>query len=79
MEKYYVAMRFGTATLVDVREPDFFRGEKKQEYVERAGHITGALNLPASEAYTKLGTFKTKEELETIAARVVGTDKSKEI
>ncbi len=79
VEKYYVAMRFGTATLVDVREPEFFRGEKKQEYVEKAGHITGAVNLPASEAYTKIGTFKTKEELEAIAAKVVGTDKSKEV
>jgi thiosulfate/3-mercaptopyruvate sulfurtransferase len=79
VEKYYVAMRFGTATLVDVREPALFSGEKKQEFVERAGHITGAVNLPASEAYTGLGTFKKKEELEAIAAKVVGTDKSKEI
>ena len=79
VEKDYVASRLGKAIFVDVREPVLFSGEKKQEFVAKAGHIPGAVNLPASEAYTKLGTFKTKEELETIAARVVGTDKSKEI
>ena len=79
VEKGYVASRFGRATFVDVREPALFSGEKKQEFVERAGRIPGAVNLPASEAYTKLGTFKTKGELEAIATKVVGTDKSKEI
>ena len=79
VEKDYVASRFGRATFVDVREPALFSGEKKQEFVERAGRIPGAVNLPASEAYTKLGTFKTKGELEAIATKVVGTDKSKEI
>lgn len=79
VEKYYVASRFGRATFLDVREPALFSGEKKQDFVERAGRIPGAVNLPASEAYTELGTFKKKEELEAIAAKVVGTDKSKEI
>jgi len=34
------------------------------------------VNLPASAVYTKLGTFKKKEDLEILA---VGKDKSKEI
>lgn len=79
VEKDYVASRFGRATFVDVREPALFSGEKKQEFVERAGRIPGAVNLPASEAYTKLGTFKTKEELEAIAVKAVGADRSREI
>lgn len=79
VEKDYVANRLGKATFVDVREPVLFTGEKKQEFVERYGRIPGSVNLPASEAYTKLGTFKKKEELDALAARVVGTDRSKEI
>lgn len=78
-EKDYVTSRLGKATFVDVREPVWFSGEKKQEFVGKSGHIPGAVNLPASTAYTDLGTFKKKEELETIADRAVGRDKSKEI
>jgi len=37
------------------------------------------VNLPASEAYTPTGTFKSPKELEAIASKAVGTDKSKEI
>jgi thiosulfate/3-mercaptopyruvate sulfurtransferase len=79
VEKDYVASRLGKATFVDVREPVLFSGAKKQDFVEKAGHIPGAVNLPASAAYTKLGTFKSKEELAALAAAVVGKDKSKEI
>ncbi|MCX5833500.1 MAG: sulfurtransferase [Deltaproteobacteria bacterium] len=79
VEKAYVASRLGKATFLDVREPTLFSGEKKQEFVEKAGRIPGAVNLPASEAYTKLGTFKKKEELEAIVTTVVGADRSREI
>jgi thiosulfate/3-mercaptopyruvate sulfurtransferase len=79
VDKAHVASRLGKATFLDVREPVLFSGKKKQEFVEKSGRIPGAVNLPASEAFTKLGTFKKKEELESIAARVVGTDRSKEI
>lgn len=79
VEKAYVASRLGKATFVDVREPAWFRGEERQGFVEKAGRIPGAVNLPASEAYTELGTFKKKEALEAIVARVVGSDRSKEI
>jgi len=78
-EKDYVVSRLGKAIFVDVREPVLFSGAKKQEFVEKAGHIPGAVNLPASEAYTKLGTFKKKENLEILAVAAVGKDKSKEI
>ncbi|HAR96703.1 MAG TPA: hypothetical protein DCR97_12195 [Deltaproteobacteria bacterium] len=79
VEKEYVAGRLGKATFVDVREAVLFGGEKKQEFVKRYGRIPGSVNLPASGAYTELGTFKKKEELEALAAKVVGTDRSKEI
>jgi thiosulfate/3-mercaptopyruvate sulfurtransferase len=79
VEKDYVVSRFGKATFVDVREPVLFGGTKKQDFVEKAGHIPGAVNLPASSAYTKLGTFKKKEDLEILAVTAVGKDKSKEL
>jgi thiosulfate/3-mercaptopyruvate sulfurtransferase len=50
---------------------------KIEDYQE--GHIPGAVNLLASEAYTKLGTFKKKDDLENLAIAAVGKDKSKEI
>ena len=78
-DKAYVAGRLGKAAFVDTRETKWFTGEKKQEFVPKAGHIPGSVNLPASEAFTPLGTFKSKGELEAIAARAVGADRSKEI
>jgi thiosulfate/3-mercaptopyruvate sulfurtransferase len=78
-EKDYVISRFGKATFVDVRELAMFSGERKQEFIGKTGSIPGAVNLPASVAYTDLGTFKKKQDLEVLAATIVGKDKSKEI
>jgi len=79
VEKDYVVSRMGKATFLDVREPVLFSGAKKQDFVEKSGHIPGAVNLPASAAYTPQGTFKKKEELESLAAAAVGRDKTREI
>ena len=78
-DRAYVMSRLGKAVFVDVREPELYTGKTKQVYEARAGHISGAVNLPVSEAFTRLGTFKSRSELETIAVQVVGSDKSKEI
>ena len=78
-DKDHAVKQFGKALFVDVREKVLYTGEKKQEFVTRAGHIPGSVNLPASEAYASRGTFKSRQELEAIASRVVGTDKSTEI
>jgi len=78
-DKEYVKSRLGKAVFVDVRERALFSGDKKQAFVERAGHIPGAINLPMSEAFTKLGNFKSKKELEDIARASVGTDLSRDI
>lgn len=75
----YVASRLGKATFVDVREPEVFSGKKKLPFVARAGRIPGAVNLPASAAYTERGTFKSKEELAAVAVQALGTDTSREI
>jgi thiosulfate/3-mercaptopyruvate sulfurtransferase len=77
--KDYVLGSIGKATILDVREPDFYAGKKKLPFVARLGHIKGALNLPTSGAYKADGTFKEKEELKALAAAAAGADKDKEI
>jgi thiosulfate/3-mercaptopyruvate sulfurtransferase len=65
----HVLETLGSATLVDVRSPEEFSGEKiapdhlpqEQPYV--AGHIPGAKNIPWGKAASEDGTFKTAEEL----------------
>ena len=72
----------GTA-LVDVRSPKEFSGELiapenlPQEGAQRAGHITGAANVPWSAAVAKDGRFKSADELRAIYAGK-GLDGSKE-
>jgi thiosulfate/3-mercaptopyruvate sulfurtransferase len=65
----HVLESLGSATLVDVRSPEEFSGEKfapdhlpqEQPYV--AGHVPGAKNIPWSKAANEDGTFKSAEEL----------------
>ena len=60
------------ATLVDVRSPEEFSGEKiapdhlpqEQPYV--AGHVPGAKNIPWGKAANEDGTFKTVDELKEL-------------
>jgi thiosulfate/3-mercaptopyruvate sulfurtransferase len=74
-----VMSRLGKALIVDVREPDFFAGKKKLEFVPKMGHIKGAVNLPSSWLYNQDGTYKDKAALESAVAPVVGKDLSREM
>lgn len=76
--KDHVLSAMGKSVIVDTRMPDYFFGVSKLDFVARAGHIQGAVNLPAPWIFTKDGTFKDKADLEAMAAGVIGTDKSKE-
>jgi len=71
--------RLDKALIIDVREPDFYAGKKKMDFVAKLGHIKGAVNLPTSLLYEKDGTYKTKDALAGIAAGVAGSDLSREI
>jgi thiosulfate/3-mercaptopyruvate sulfurtransferase len=77
--KDYVLGRIGKSIIVDTRMPDFFFGVSKLPIVGKAGHIMGAVSLPSPWIFGEDGAFKAKEELEAMAAGVIGTDKSKEI
>lgn len=79
VSKDYVLKNMKTAVLVDVRLPDFFFGVSKLPFVPKAGHIPGAVCLPTAWAYTKEGVFKPKDDLEAMAAGVIGKNKSAEV
>lgn len=52
-----------TATLVDARAAEKYRGEKEPTY-HKAGHIPGAVNFPVQHALEAPGVWKTKQELQ---------------
>jgi len=79
VKKDYVMNNVGKAIIVDVREPDFYQGNKKLDFVAKPGRIKGSVSLPTSQACKKDGTFKTKDELASLVANAVGKDTSKEI
>ncbi len=74
-----VKAAIGKETIVDARDPDFYQGKKKLDFVARAGRIKTAVNLPSMAAYNPNGTFKDKKELADMAAKAVGSDLNKNI
>jgi thiosulfate/3-mercaptopyruvate sulfurtransferase len=79
VNKDYVMKNLDKAIIVDVRPADFYSGEKKQTFVERAGHLKNAKNLPWGTLLNEDKTYKSKDEIEKIMAPVIGTDKTKTI
>lgn len=77
--KNYLKEREGKLVLLDVREREFFTGEKKMDCVAKAGHISGAFNMPTSCAFNADKTFKTKKELAAIVEPVAGKDLNRAI
>jgi len=73
-DKNHVKERLGKLILLDLREREFFTGEKKMDCVPVRGHIPGAFNMPTSCAFNEDRTFKTKEELRAIAEEAAGKD-----
>ena len=74
-----VTAKLGKAILVDTCLPEFFFGIAKIPIVAREGRIPQSVNLPSAWIFSKEGAFKTREDLEAMAAGVVGKDKSAEI
>jgi len=77
--KAYVMGALGKAVLADVRPPEFFKGEKKLEFVPATGRIKGAVNLPPGLLFNADNTYKNKAEIEAAAKPIVGADLDKEI
>lgn len=78
-DKKYLNENKDKIVLLDVREREFFTGEKKMDCVAKAGHIPGAFNMPTSCAFNADKTFKTREELAAIVEPVAGKDRGKAI
>lgn len=74
-------MNASDTVMVDVRSPDEYTGKILSppglpETCQRGGHIPGAKSIPWAQACNEDGTFKTKEELETLyASKGVTPDK----
>ncbi len=77
------ASETGDHVIVDIRGPKEYSGEiiappGLQETAVRAGHVTGAVNMPWSRAVAEDGRFKSPDELREIFAEA-GVDGSKPI
>ena len=72
----YIKNNMGRLILLDVREREFFTGEKKMDCVPLRGHIPGAFNMPTSCAFNEDKTFKSKEELSAIVEAAAGKDRN---
>ncbi|NLA41112.1 MAG: sulfurtransferase [Smithella sp.] len=75
-DKNYVKEKLDKLILLDLREREFFTGERKMDCVPMRGHIPGAFNMPTSCAFNEDRTFKTKEELTVIAEAAAGKDRN---
>lgn len=67
------ASQTGSHAIVDIRSPDEFSGkiiapEGFKETAIRAGHITGAVNVPWGSAVAEDGRFKSPDELRAVYA-----------
>ena len=66
-----VQQALGKVSLVDVRSPAEFTGEilappGLMETCQRGGHIPGAANIPWGKACNEDGTFKSRDQLESL-------------
>ena len=70
--KHIISVKEGAGSLVDVRSPAEFSGEKlhmpeyPQEGALRGGHIPGAQSIPWAQAVNEDGTFKSADDLLTL-------------
>lgn len=75
----YVAANLNKIPLIDARDAAVYAGSVIEPWAAKAGHIPGALSLPAPALWNTDGTYKTKAEIETIVKGVAGDDRNKEI
>lgn len=77
------AVDAGDHVIVDIRSPDEFSGkviapEGFKETAIRAGHVSGAVNVPWGKAVQEDGRFRSPEELKALYAEA-GVDGSKPV
>jgi thiosulfate/3-mercaptopyruvate sulfurtransferase len=77
--KAEVIAAIGKIILIDDRAPEFFKGEKKQDFVAQAGRVKGAKNLPSADAFNADGSLKKLAELKKLAQDAVGANPARPI
>jgi thiosulfate/3-mercaptopyruvate sulfurtransferase len=79
VSKAYVLDKISKTVIVDNRTPEVYSGAKTEPWAPKAGHIKGAVNLPAPLVFKEDGLIKSKNELADMAKKVIGSDRDKEI
>jgi thiosulfate/3-mercaptopyruvate sulfurtransferase len=74
----HVLGKIGESVILDARIPEVYFGIETEPWALKPGHIERAVNLPAPWVFAKDGLLKSRDQLEQIAASVLGADKSKE-
>jgi thiosulfate/3-mercaptopyruvate sulfurtransferase len=74
-----IAIQAGKTSLIDVRSPQEFTGEifappGLPETCQRAGHIPGARNVPWGKVCNEDGTFRSRDELESLYCSAGATE-----
>ncbi|MCC6486746.1 MAG: sulfurtransferase [Candidatus Hydrogenedentes bacterium] len=67
-EEVEAAAGSGQSCVADLRSADYYRGEKKAEIAQKAGHIPGSSNLPAEDFIAENRTVKLLPELEALVS-----------
>ncbi len=75
----YVKANTENALIVDARDVEVYKGSVIEPWANKAGHIPGAVSLPAPLLWNTDGTYKTKTEIASIVSNVVGDDRNREI
>lgn len=81
VSKEQVAADIGdrSKVLIDARDATVYDGTVVEPYAPVAGHIPGALSLPAPQLWNDDGTFKSREDLRALVTRVLGRKPAKQI
>lgn len=75
----YVKANTGNALIVDTRDAEVYAGNVTEPWASKAGHIPGAVSLPAPSLWNNDGTYKSKTQIESTVSKVVGDDRNREI
>jgi thiosulfate/3-mercaptopyruvate sulfurtransferase len=75
----YVMDHIGKSIIIDARDPDGYFGTSRDPFVDMAGHIPTARNLPLAWVWEADGTYRPTEFIEQMAAGVIGPDKEQEV
>ncbi len=80
IDKIDLASHLDDYIIVDTREPDFYKGDRKLRLVARAGRIKGAVNLPVCSRLIKQdGVYRSVDDLRPLVEKAAGKDLNKRI